>query len=107
MTCVFYSETFCTGHTTPRYICFLDVSKAYDLANHCMLFIKLVDSDIPLLIVRILEFWYQTQQLCVKNKFSNGVRQGGILLTKLFPLTMNGLTNELYIGYIGCYINDK
>ena len=83
-----------TGHNTPVYTCFLDASNAFDRVNHWTLFTKLIYSGIPLLIVRILVFWYQTQQLCIKwggstTRFftiSNGVRQGGILSPKLFAL---------------------
>ena len=55
-----------TGHNTPVYTCFLDASKAFDRVNHWTLFTKLIYSSISLLIVRILVFWYQTQQLCIK-----------------------------------------
>ena len=82
--------------------------------GHWTLFTKLIYSGNPLLIVRILVFWYQTQQLCNKwggstSRFftiSNGVRQGGILSPKIFALYMNGLTDELCNSYAGCYIND-
>ena len=104
-----------TGHNTPAYTCFLGVSKAFDRVNHWTLFTKLIYSGISLLIVRILVFWYQTQQLCIKwsgstSRFftiSNRVRQGGILSPKIFALYMNRLTDELSNSYAGCYINDK
>ena len=72
-----------TGHETPVYTCFLDVSKAFDRVNHLTLFTILINSCISLLIVRILVFWYKTHQLCVKwdgstssyFTISNGVRQ--------------------------------
>ena len=79
-------------------------------------FFKLIYSGISLLIVRILVFWYQTQQLCIKwggwfnftfFTISSGVRQGCILSPKIFALYMNGLTDELSNSYAGCYINDK
>ena len=116
--CIFTVKSiikYYTGHNTPVYTCFLDASKAFDRVNHWTLFTKLIYSGIPLLIVRILVFWYQTQQLCIKwggstSRFftiSNGVRQGGILSPKIFALYMNGLTDELSNSYAGCYINDK
>ena len=55
-----------TGHNTPVYTCFLDASKAIDRVNHLTLFTRLIYSGNSLLIVRILVFWYQTQQLCIK-----------------------------------------
>ena len=97
------------------YTCFLDASKIFDRVNHWTLFTKLIYSGISLLIVRILVFCYQTQQLCIiwggstSHCFtiSNGVRQGGILSPKIFALYMNGLTDKLSNSYAGCYINDK
>ena len=87
-------------------------SNAFDRVNHWTLFTKLIYSGISLLIVCILVFWYQTQQLCIKwggstSRFftiSHGVRQGGILSPKIFALYMNGLTDELSNSYAACYI---
>ena len=103
-----------TGHTTPLYTCFLDTGKAFDRVNHWTLFIQLINSGISLLIVRILVFWYQTQQLCIKwsdstscfYNFKWGLTRA-ILSTKIFALFMNRLTEELSNRYAGCYINDK
>ena len=41
---------------SPVYTCFLDASKAFDRINHWTLFKKLIDCNVPLLIVRILVF---------------------------------------------------
>ena len=67
--CIFTVKSiikYYTGHNTPVYTCFLDASKAFDRVNHWTLFTQLIYSGIPLLIVRIFVFWYQTQQLCIK-----------------------------------------
>ena len=67
--CIFTVKSiikYYTGHNTPVYTYFLDASKAFDRVNHWTLFTKLINSGILLLIIRILVFWYQTQQLCVK-----------------------------------------
>ena len=48
-----------TRQNSPVYTCFLDASKAFDRINHWTLFKKLIDCNVPLLIVRILVFWYQ------------------------------------------------
>ena len=92
-----------TDQTTPVYACLLDASKAFDRVNPWTLFAKLIDAHAPLVIVRVLLFWYQMQQICIKrgkycsNYFiiCNGVRQGGILSPKLFTLYVNQLTNKL------------
>ena len=64
-----------------------------------------------LLIVRILVFWYQMQQLWFKwgastlscfTNFKRGTTRMH-LSPKMFALYMNGLSNS----YAGCYINDK
>ena len=45
---------------------FLDASKAFDKINHFKLFRKLLDRKTPIVIVRILLFWYSKQTICVK-----------------------------------------
>ena len=83
--------------------------------NHWTLFRKLIDCQVPLLIVRILIFWHQMQLVCIKwgtavsqyFRISNGVRQGGILSPKLFALYMNGLSSALSHCKAGCYINEQ
>ena len=87
-TCAFLLLNACTytGQNTPFSACLLDASEAFDRVNHWTIFAKLIDAHAPLLIVRVLLFWYQMQQVCIKwgksctNYFTicNGVRQGGI-----------------------------
>ena len=48
-----------TDQNTSVYTCLLDASKTLDLLNHLTLFAKLLDIHAPLLIVRVLLFWYQ------------------------------------------------
>ena len=48
---------------TPVYTCLLDTSKAFDRVNHLTLFAKLIET---LLIERVMLFWYQKQQVCIK-----------------------------------------
>ena len=102
--CIFTVKSiikYYSGHNTPLYTCFLDASKDFDRVNHWILFTKLINNGISLIIVRILVFGYQTQQLYVKwggltsicFTISSGVRQGGILSPKIFALYMNGLTD--------------
>ena len=37
---------------------FLDVSKAFDRVEHWSLFKKLIDINVPLVVVRLLVHWY-------------------------------------------------
>ena len=92
----------------------MDARKAFDRVNHWTLFAKLIDTQAPLLIVRVLLFWNQMQNVCIKwgNSYShyfticNGVRQGGILSPRLFTLYVNQLTDGLLSCNAGSYIND-
>ena len=86
--------------SSPVFTCFLDDSKAFDRVNHWTLFKKLLLKGVPAVLVRILCFWYCSQQLCIqwgKNKslfftITNVVRQGGILSPELFPMFMDNLS---------------
>ena len=111
--CIFTVKSiikYYTRQNSPVYTCFLDASKAFDRINHWTLFKKLIDCNVPLLIVRILVFWYQMQLVCVKwgksvsqyFSIANGVRQGGILSPKLFALYMNGPSGALSLCKAGC-----
>ena len=99
-------------HNSPVFTCFLDASRAFDRVNFWSLFKKLVDRGVPILIVRLLSYWYNNQEFCVKwgNSTSmcfittNGVRQGGILSPRLFTLYIDDLSNVLYKLNIGCFI---
>ena len=44
---------------SPVYTCFLDASKAFDRVEHWSLFKKLIDRNVPLVVVRLLVHWYR------------------------------------------------
>ena len=67
--CIFTVKSvtkYYTKEKSPVYICFLDASKASDKINHYILFRKLLDRKTPIVLVRILVFWYTNQTMCVK-----------------------------------------
>ena len=91
------------SNNSPVYSCFLDASKAFDRVNHWTLFRKLLNRGVPVILIRILLYWYRTQTFCIKwgsttSEFfnvSNGVRQGGILSPYLFIVYIDDLSNML------------
>ncbi len=82
--------------SSPVYVCYIDASKAFDRIHHGHLFQKLLDRNLPPVIVRLLLNWYSTQQFSVlwdgvvSKSFTvtNGVRQGGVLSPQLFNVYM-------------------
>ena len=93
---------------------FLDASKAFDRVNHSILFVKLSNSGIPQYVIRILSYWYENQQICVRwsgtysTLFSvtNGVRQGIILSPYLFNVYVGDLSVALNACRVGCDVGN-
>ena len=90
-----------------------------------MLFTKLIDTNVPLFVVKLLMFWYTKQDMKLRwgNTLSssfqvgNGVKQEGILSPVLFNIYMDKLSmtlnNTVIGGQIGgqllnhlCYADD-
>ena len=96
------------------FMCFLDASKAFDRVNHNLLYSKLLRRGTPPYIVRLLNYWYSSQQMSIRwsgilsESFgtSNGVRQGGILSPFLFNIFMDDMSTELNSCYTGCVVGD-
>ena len=101
--------------SSPIYLCYLDASKAFDRLNFWVLFRKLLDRNLPSIIVRLLVFWYCKQKFVVRwgsttsEAFgaSNGVCQCGVLSPYLFNVYMDGLSALLNKSDISCKINKK
>ena len=115
--CIFPVESvikYYTEQSTAVYTCLLDARKAFHRVNHWTLFAKLINTQAPLLIVRVLLFWYQMQNVCIKWANSNshyiticyGVHQGGVPSPKPYALHVNQLSDKLISYNAGCYIND-
>ena len=99
--------------STPVYIVFMDASKAFDKVNHFHLMLKLIQRRIPIIIVRLLLYWYSHQEFFIRwsNVISepftviNGVRQGGIASPFYFNIYLDNLSNLLSNAGVGCSIN--
>ena len=97
------------------FLCFIDLSKAFDRICHEKLFKKLLERSVPKYIVRLLIYWYAQQTFQVKweNAVStpfhvgNGVRQGGILSPFLFNVYMDDLSRQLNACKTGCVVGDN
>ena len=91
----------------------MDMTKAFDLVKHSLLFRKLMDAGLPLIFLRLLMYIYLKQYANVKwngsfsSMFSltNGVRQGGVISALLYCFYGNKLFTELRRSGYGCYIN--
>ena len=60
---------YCTKQKSSAHTCFLDAVKAFDRVSHWTLFSKLIDRNVPLVIVRVTAVWFQTQRMCMgKNE---------------------------------------
>ena len=89
-----------TEQKTPVMSLFLDAAKAFDKVNHWILFRKLLNRNVPAMLVRLICFWYREQRISVKwgnstsSSFTvrNGVRQGSLLSPRLFTLYVDELT---------------
>ena len=44
-------------HRSPVFVPFLDASKAFDKVNHCILFKKLTECNVPEIFVKLLANW--------------------------------------------------
>ena len=95
------------------YCCLLDFSKAFDKVNFEQLFKKLVERELPPVILRLLYFTYLNQSCFIRwnsvesssFKVKNGVRQGAIISPSLFCVYLDTLLSQLRDAGIGCHLS--
>ena len=94
------------------YTCLMDMTKAFDMVRHSLLFRKLMKAGLPLIFVRILLFIYVMQtanvrwngQILSLFNLSNGVRQGGVVSAILYCFYVNDLFKLFRERSSGCWI---
>ena len=97
---------------TPVITTLLDCSKAFDKCKFVPLFEKLLDRNLPPIVVRMFIFIYTQQEAWVKwgtvisekFKIANGTRQGSVLSPCLFSIYLDDLLKELRYYGLGCHM---
>ena len=97
------------------FVCLMDMTKAFDMVQHSLLFKKLLDSGLPPIFVRILFFMYLNQKANVRwggvlskmFKMSHGVKQGAVISAILYCFYTNSLFQLLRDQKVGCWIQGK
>ena len=96
------------------YTCQTDMTKAFDMVRHSLLFCKLINAGFPKIFIRIFMFIYMFKYANVcwngvtSSVFSlcNGVRQGAILSGILYCFYVNNLFSLLRRKTSGCWVNN-
>ena len=97
---------------TPVICVTLDCSKAFDKCKFDKLFDKLIQKNVPSIVVRTLIFIYEEQKGCVKlagyqsETFSirNGTRQCSVASPTFFSVYLDGLLEQLRELNLGCQV---
>ena len=95
--------------------CMMDMTKAFDLVKHSLMFKKLLDAGLPVIFIRLLIFIYINQFANVRwdgsmstiFSLSNGVRQGAVLSAILYCFYVNDLFKILRKNGTGCWVNSN
>ena len=94
-----------TKQNNTVFTCFLDAAKAFDRVSHWTLFSKMIKQNVPLVIIQIIAFWYQTQTVCLM--FQMEYAKMGLLSPKVFAIYVDELSHKLTLCKSGCYIDDQ
>jgi len=99
-------------HDSTINLCCLDMSRAFDRLSHNILFLKLMDRNVPRGLIQLLKSWYCNLFSCIRwgnaissyHKIIVGVRQGGILSPSFFAVYVDKVLNKLKKSGLGCFI---
>ena len=110
--CLKETINYYTSHGSNVNCSFLDASKAFDRLVHAGLFTKLLQRQVPLILLNVIIAWYADLQCRVRwgDTFSQwfevkaGVRQGGILSPSFYSIYVDELVEVLSKIGIGCHL---
>ena len=105
--------SYFTRNGADVFTCAMDMTKAFDMVRHSLMFKKLLCLNFSLIFTRLLIKMYTLQYANVrwqgKNSrqfhISNGVQQGAVLSAILYCIYVNGLFKNLRQHKTGCWIN--
>ena len=92
--------------------CMMDMTKAFDMVKHSLLFIKLININLSSIFIRLIMVMYLFQKANVRwnqafsevFKMVNGVKQGAVLSAILYCIYVNGLFERLRSRKSGCWM---
>ena len=95
------------------FLCTMDMTKAFDMTKHSLLFSKILQAGLSAIFVRLLIFVYVEQfanvrwngQVSTFFSMHNGVRQGAILSAIAYCFYCQELFTLLERNRSGCWIN--
>ena len=94
------------------YVCLMDMTKAFDLVKHSILFKKFLCAGLSPIFIRLLIFIYMNQYANIRLNgcfssilsMTNGVHQGAILSGFAYCFYVNNLFAELMRNKHGCWV---
>ena len=97
------------------FVCLMDMTKAFDMVQHSILFKKLLKCGLPPIFARLILYMYIYQKANVRwaGKLSeffsmaHGVKQGAVLSAILYCFYTNELFQLLRSQKVGCWIQRK
>ena len=107
--------SYFTRNGSEVFSCLMDMTKAFDLVRHSIMFKKIMSGGLSLIFVRLIIFIYVNQSANVRwnSIFSssffmkNGIRQGAVLSAIFYCIYMNNLFEILRGSKYGCWIHGE